>query len=255
MNDADPATHVDATSLFDLHGKVAVVTGAAQGLGQAIAEGLASVGTSVALADIQAEGLRETAQAITSKGGDCTSVIVDLRVPEQREHLVEQAISAFHQVDILVNCAGISRGAPSEVYPDDFWDLTLAVNLTAAFHLCKLVARHMIPRRSGAIINVASIGGLQGFPRNPAYQASKGGLLALTRAMATDWAEHGIRVNCICPGYFHTMLNAKSYGDPDARAARAERNMLCRWGEPHEVVGPVIFLASSAVPSVTVLRA
>ena len=251
MNDMDPGAYVDATSLFDLRDKVAIVTGAAQGLGQAIAEGLASVGTLVVLADAKAEGLRETTQAITTHDGCCTSVVVDLRVPEQRAHLVEQAIATFHQVDILINCAGVSRGAPSEDYPDDFWDLTLAVNLTAAFHLSKLVARHMIPRRTGVIINVSSIGGLQGFPRNPAYQASKGGLLALTRAMATDWAEHGIRVNCICPGYFRTTLNEKSYGDPGARTARSERNMLNRWGEPHEVVGPVIFLASQAASYIT----
>jgi NAD(P)-dependent dehydrogenase (short-subunit alcohol dehydrogenase family) len=242
---------IDARNLFDLKGKTAIVTGAARGIGRAIAEGLASVEVSVALADLLEDGLAAAERAITGRGCRCIAVKADLCRPEDRAALVQQTIAAFGRVDILVNCAGITRSAASEVYPDEYWEQTLAVNLTAIFHLCKLVAQDMIPRRSGVIINVASIGAVQGFPNNPAYQASKGGLLQLTRALATDWARYNIRVNNLCPGYTHTDMTAGSYNDPVTRAARASRTILNRWGEPEEMVGPVIFLASPASSYIT----
>jgi NAD(P)-dependent dehydrogenase (short-subunit alcohol dehydrogenase family) len=171
---------------------------------------------------------------------------------ERLARLVEQTLRGFGQIDILVNCAGITRPTPSEDYPEEDWDMTLAVNLSAIFHLCKLVAnKAMIPQRSGVIINLGSINSVVGFPNNPAYQTAKGGLLQLTRAFATDWAKYNIRVNNICPGYFNTPFSAKSYNDPQARAARASRNMLNRWGQPEEMVGPVIFLASDASSYIT----
>jgi NAD(P)-dependent dehydrogenase (short-subunit alcohol dehydrogenase family) len=236
----------DARKLFDLEGRTAIVTGAARGIGRAIAEGLASVGVAVVLADILDAPLADAAQTISGRGQRCIAVRSDLCRAEDREALVQAAIGTFGQIDILVNCAGITRGAPSENYPDADWDLTLAVNLSAIFHLSKLVAQEMIPRRSGVIINVASIGAALGFPNNPAYQASKGGLLQLTRALATDWAKYNIRVNNLCPGYTHTDMTEKSYANPATNAARAARNILNRWGEPWEFAGPVIFLASQA---------
>ncbi len=237
---------VDATHLFDLHGKCAIVTGAARGIGRAIAEGLASVGVSVALADMLEAGLTDAEQAITARGYRCIAVKTDLCSQEDRAALVKRTIAAFGHVDILVNVAGITRSAPSDVYPAEDWDRTLAVNLTAIFQLCQLVAHDMIPRRSGAIINVSSIGGALGFPNNPAYQASKSGVLGLTRALATDWAKYNIRVNALCPGYTHTDMTDKSFRDPRTNAARATRTMMNRWGRPEEMVGPVIFLASEA---------
>jgi 2-deoxy-D-gluconate 3-dehydrogenase len=164
---------------------------------------------------------------------------------------VAQTLEAFGRIDILVNCAGITRPSPSETYPDEDWAKTLEVNLTAIFRLCKLAAQDMIPRRSGVIVNFASIGAVLGFPNNPAYQASKGGLLQLTRALATDWAKYNIRVNTICPGYTRTAMTEKSYSDEKTKAARASRNMLNRWANPEEMVGPVIFLASDAASYVT----
>jgi NAD(P)-dependent dehydrogenase (short-subunit alcohol dehydrogenase family) len=206
----------------------------------------------VALADVLEERLAETEQAIAAHGGRCLAVKADLTRPEDRAALVERTIAAFGRVDILVNVAGITYGAPSEAYPDEDWDRTLAVNLSAIFHLCKLVAqRDMIPRRSGAIINVSSIGGALGFPNNPAYQASKSGVLGLTRGLATDWAKYNIRVNGLCPGYTHTDMTDKSFRDPHMHAARASRTMMNRWGRPEEMVGPVIFLASEAASYVT----
>jgi len=242
---------VDANHLFDLGGKSAIVTGAARGIGRAIAEGLASVGVSVALADMLGDGLCDSEQALAARGYRSIAVKTDICREQDRVALVAQTIAAFGRVDILVNVAGITRSTPSEVYPAEDWDLTLAVNLTAMFHLCKLVAQDMIPRRSGAIINVSSIGGALGFPNNPAYQASKSGVLGLTRALATDWAKYNIRVNTLCPGYTRTDMTDKSFRDPRTNAARASRTMMNRWGLPEEMVGPVIFLASDAASYVT----
>jgi len=242
---------VDATRLFDLRGKSAIVTGTARGIGRAVAEGLASVGVSVTLADVLEDGLRDAEQAITGRGYHCIAVKTDICRQEDRAALVERTVAAFGCVDVLVNVAGITRGHPSEAYPAEDWDRTLAVNLTAMFHLCKLVSQDMIPRRSGAIINVSSIGGALGFPNNPAYQASKSGVLGLTRALATDWARYNIRVNALCPGYTHTDMTDLSFRDPRTNAARATRTMMNRWGQPEEMVGTVIFLASDAASYVT----
>jgi len=240
----------NATRLFDLEGKIAIVTGAARGIGRAIAEGLASVGVLVVASDILVV-LRETERTITDCGQKCIAVKADLGNRADRVGLVKRAIEAYEKVDILVNCAGITRGAPSETYPDEDWEQTLNINLTAMFHLCKLVAANMIPRRSGIIINVSSIGGAFGFPNNPAYQASKGGVRQLTRALATDWAKYNIRVNTLCPGYTVTPMTKQSFENLATRAARASRTMLNRWADPRELVGPVIFLASEASSYVT----
>jgi 2-dehydro-3-deoxy-D-gluconate 5-dehydrogenase len=240
-----------AHALFNLQGKTAVVTGAARGIGRAVAEGLASVGVAVTIVDALQGELSRTQQSIILSGGQCLMVQADLCNTEDLNRLVDETLAAFGRIDILVNCAGITRPSPSETYPDEDWLKTLNVNLTAIFRLCKLAAKDMIPRRSGVIVNFASVGASLGFPNNPAYQASKGGLLQLTRALATDWAKYNIRVNTICPGYTRTAMTEKSFNDANTRAARASRNMLNRWANPEEMVGPVIFLASEAASYIT----
>jgi NAD(P)-dependent dehydrogenase (short-subunit alcohol dehydrogenase family) len=241
----------NANGLFNLKGKTAIVTGAARGIGRAVAEGLASVGVSMTIADALQEELGQTQQAITQADGTCMMVQADLCKTEDLNRLFKQSLAAYGRIDILVNCAGITRSAPSETYTDEDWTKTLDVNLTSSFRLCRLVAKDMISRRSGVIINFASIGAILGFPNNPAYQASKGGLLQLSRALATDWAKYNIRVNTVCPGYTRTAMTEKSYSDPRTNAARASRNMLNRWANPEEMVGPVIFLASEAASYIT----
>ncbi len=172
------------------------------------------MGVEVALADRLADSLRDTEQAITTLGYRAVAIPVDLSQPQARTELAEKSRAVLNRIDILVNCAGVTRGAPSETYPAEDWDLTLAVNLTATFHLCQLVAQDMIPRRTGSMINIASIAGVLGFPNNPAYQASKSGVLGLTRGLANDWARFNIRVNAICPGYTHTAMTDTSFRDP-----------------------------------------
>jgi 2-deoxy-D-gluconate 3-dehydrogenase len=239
-------TPFNATKLFDLTGQSAIVTGAARGNGRAIAEGLADVGVAVALADILAEELKGVEKAITGRGGRAIAVATDLRKDDDLKALVNRTVEAFGRIDILVNCAGVSVGHPSEEYPAKDWALTLDVNVTAPFRLAQIVAPHMISRKSGSIINITSICGKQGFPGNPAYQASKGALQQITRALANDWAKHNIRVNNLSPGYFMTDMTRKSWSNPEVRDRRAGRCMLRRWGDPRELVGPVIFLASRA---------
>jgi NAD(P)-dependent dehydrogenase (short-subunit alcohol dehydrogenase family) len=234
------------SNLFDLGGQVAIVTGAARGLGQAIAEGLADVGVSVVLADNLENELNNVAKGIENRQRNALAVCTDLGDLDEISHLVDRAIDKFGKIDILVNCAGVTKDGPSEEYTEQDWELTFKINVTAAFRLSKLAARHMIIQRRGTIINVASVGATLSFPNNPAYQASKAALQQLTRAMAADWAKYNIRVNNVCPGYFKAPMTRKSYEDPIIRKRREARSMLGRWGSPEEIVGPVIFLASEA---------
>lgn len=231
---------------FDLRGQVAIVTGAAHGIGRAIAEGLAGVGVNVVLVDILVEELQQVAAAIANAGQDALAIPADLGNENDLSMLVDRTISKFGRIDILVNCAGVSRGGACEEYSQEDWDFTFNVNVRAAFRLGKLVARHMIERKRGSIINVTSIGASLGFPNNPAYQASKGAQQQLTRAMACDWAKYNIRVNNLCPGHILADMTKKSWSDPDTYKQRAALCMMGRWGKPGELVGPVIFLASRA---------
>jgi NAD(P)-dependent dehydrogenase (short-subunit alcohol dehydrogenase family) len=239
------------SKLFDLKGHVAIVTGSAHGIGRAIAEGLAQVGVSVVLADILDDELQQVATSIKDCNLVATAIPTDLCQPKDLANLVEQAIKEFGKIDILVNCAGVSIGAVCQEYPEDAWELTFNVNVLAAFRLSKLAAKYMIEQKSGRIINLTSIGAVLGFPGNPAYQASKGALLQLTRAMACDWAKYNIRVNNICPGYIKAPMTEKSWSNPDIAKQRASLCMLNRWGDPEELVGPVIFLASNASSYIT----
>lgn len=241
---------MEAGRLFNLEGTASIVTGAASGMGRAITQGLSSVGASVVAADLP-EALRKVKRRILQRKQPCIPIGVDLAKRKERVELVNQALRHMGRIDLLVNCAGFTRSAPSEKYSDHDWQHTMEINLSAVFHLCQLVAKGMIKRRSGTIINIASIGATLGFPNNPAYLASKGGLRQLTRALATDWAQYNIRVNNICPGYIVTPMTRQSFKDPKVRSARADRTMLNRWGNPEELVGPVIFLASQASSYIT----
>ena len=242
---------VDA-QLFDLTGQVALVTGAGQGLGQAIAVGLARYGGKVACVDIGLATAQETAQQIEVLGRQALALGSDVSQSDAVEAAVDSVARAWGQIDILVNNAGITDRRPAEEMPRAVWERTIAVNLTGMFLFCQAVGRRMIAQGGGSIINMASIGGLIGLPGgNAAYGASKGGAISLTRTLAVEWANHGIRVNALAPCQFRTPLIASLLEDPERRREILESIPLGRVGEPEELVGPVVFLASRASSMVT----
>ena len=193
--------------LFDLSGRSAIVTGAASGLGEAIAGGLAVFGADVALADVNEPGLAEVAAAIRSVGRQAVPITCDVRVREQVQALVDRALDTFGRVDILVNAAGIARRAPAVELTDTEWDEVVAIDLTGAFLCAQVVGRAMIAQgQGGRIINIASIGAHVGVTSgNANYSAAKGGLVAMSKCLALEWAPHNILVNCISP---HALQHA-----------------------------------------------
>jgi NAD(P)-dependent dehydrogenase (short-subunit alcohol dehydrogenase family) len=238
-------------NLFSLGGKVALVTGATRGLGKAIAEALLRGGATVVLSGSNAERLAETIRGFRDEGLAATCHRADLADPEQVSQLCEWVLAEHPRLDVLVNNAGVTYAHQLEGYPDDFWRRTFQVNIDAPFQLARGLAPRMKEQRSGSIINVTSIGSELGFPNNPAYGAAKGALRQLTRSLAYDLGPFGIRVNSLGPGYFHTDMAHFSYSDPERRQARAARTLLGRWGEPADLAGAAIFLASDASSYVT----
>jgi len=229
--------------LFSLKGKVAIVTGAARGNGLAIAKGLASFGAAVWSVDIL--------EAKISRK-NCFFVKADVTNGEDMKNLVNHIVATCGGIDILVNNAGITKASPSEEYSLDDWDKTLDTNLKAPFRLSQLVARQMVEQKTGgSIINITSLNAHFGFFNDSAYTASKSGLSGLTKALAKDWAKYGIRVNNICPGYIHTAMTEKSFSDSQLYKERMDRSMIKRYGEPEDLVGASVFLASNASNYIT----
>lgn len=230
-------------NLFSLASRTAVVTGASRGIGAALAKALCGAGASVT-------GLGRSAAPAESVPG-VSYLACDIRGAGAFEQACEQVFQSHGRLDILVNAAGITL--PQDADPDPFrvFDETLAVNLTAAYRCCEIASGYMKRNGGGAIINVTSIGAALGFPGNPGYVAAKGGLAALTRALALDLAPYNIRVNNLVPGYVRTAMTEEGYRDPARHAARLERMMLKRWGTPEDLAGSAIFLASDASAYVT----
>ncbi len=226
------------TAQFSIEGKSVLLTGGSRGIGAALASGLKKAGANVSVLD---KDLSDP------KPDGITFQTVDLSDRPTVDAAFKTVVTEQNGLDVLINNAGVTIPGEGHLYDDEDWDRTLAVNLTATFRLCRAAGAMMIEQgRGGSIINVTSIGALQGFPNNPAYGATKGGVGQLTKALAAEWGPHGIRVNCLVPGYTHTPMNEKSWNDPALKAERAGHAMLGRWAEPEEMVGPVIFLASDA---------
>jgi len=239
------------SGLFSLDGRVAIVTGAARGNGFALAEALANAGAAVLLVDLLEDELRRATETLSGQGLKVASLALNLTDEGSPGRVVAEALSCFGRCDVLVNNAGITRGGHSLEYSAKDWNDTYQTNLRVPFELSQCVAREMKSQGQGSIINITSLNAELAFPDNPAYVAFKGGLKQLTKALALDLGPFGIRVNSIGPGYIKTQMTSRSWADDAARTLRSERSVLKRWGEPNDLAGAVIYLASDAASFVT----
>jgi 2-deoxy-D-gluconate 3-dehydrogenase len=235
---------------FRLEGKLALVTGAATGLGATIAVGLAEAGASVACHGNR-RASDETGKKICSLGRDSQSFTADLSKSGGADSLYEAVSSSMGVPDILVNNAGTIYRDAAESYDTQEWMTVMQVNLNSVFRLCQLAGRAMLERRQGKIINIASLLSFQGGIRVPAYAASKGGVAQLTKALANEWAARNVQVNAIAPGYFRTDNTSPLQKDEVRNRQILERIPAGRWGEPEDIAGAAVFLASSASNYIT----
>jgi len=233
--------------LFSLDGKVALVTGASRGLGAATAAALAAAGAAVALHSNE-QPATQTAERICNESGRRTELFTaDLGDRAAADSLFAKTIAAFGKVDILVNNAGIIRRKAAAQHSDEDWDAVIEVNLSNAFRLSRAMGKHLLETaRPGKIINVASLLSFQGGITVPGYAAAKGGLVQLTKALANEWAAHGINVNAIAPGYMQTDNTRALREDPQRNRQITERIPAGRWGTPDDVAGAAVFLSSKA---------
>lgn len=233
-------------SLFDLTGRTALVTGSSQGIGFALAKGLAEAGATIVVNGRNTDRLAKAAGDLEGGG----AAVHQLPFDATDHAAVRAAVDAFEAdqraIDILVNNAGMQHRAPLEDFEHDAFQTLLETNVTTVFNVGQAVARHMIERGEGKIINIASVQTALARPSIAPYTATKGAVGNLTKGMATDWAKHGLQCNAIAPGYFDTPLNAALVSDPDFSAWLEKRTPAGRWGKVEELVGACVFLASGA---------
>ncbi|MCV6594302.1 MAG: SDR family oxidoreductase [Silicimonas sp.] len=234
------------SEMFSLAGKRALITGSSQGIGLALARGLAGAGASIVLNGRDLAKLDGAAAALAAEGAEVATLAFDAT-----DHgAVRAAIDGFEAehgaIDILVNNAGMQHRTPLEDFPADAFEKLLQTNIASVFHVGQAVARHMIGRGAGKIINIASVQTALARPGIAPYTATKGAVANLTKGMATDWARHGLQCNAIAPGYFDTPLNAALVADPEFSAWLENRTPAGRWGQVEELVGACIFLSSAA---------
>jgi 2-dehydro-3-deoxy-D-gluconate 5-dehydrogenase len=230
-----------------LKGQVAIVTGGGTGLGLAIAKRLGELGARIVIGSRNSENLEKGSAELRYAGLDPLTVQVDVRNPEQVDEMVQRTIRHFGRIDILVNNAGIIRRADSIEFTEKDWDDVMNVNLKSTFFLSQAVAKRMLEDGAGGkIINIASLLSFQGGIRIPSYTASKSGLAGLTRLLACEWAAKGINVNAIAPGYFVTNNTEALRDDPKRSSEILGRIPAGRWGDPADIGGAAVFLASSA---------
>jgi 2-deoxy-D-gluconate 3-dehydrogenase len=231
--------------LFRLDGEVAVVTGARRGLGFGIATALAEAGADIVSVQ-RSEGAPELEDKVHSLGRRLLVVPIDIAQENAAEVVLQRTLDTFGRADILVNNAGIQRRAPAAEFPLAYWDEVVAVNLRAVFLFCQAFGRHMLEQGHGKIINISSLLAMQGGFTIPAYTASKHGVAGLTKALCNEWAHAGVNVNAIAPGYMDTEMNVALINDSKRNAAISERIPAGRWGQPEDMGGAAVFLASAA---------
>lgn len=234
-------------SLFDLTGKNAFVTGASRGIGKVIAVALADAGADVALVARSADGLAETAEAIAAVGRKAIVIPTDVTGREAVADATARAIDELGYVDIVVNNAGGSNFmVPFRDLRLTGWDKLIQLNLSSAVYVCHAFAGHLLDRGKGSVINVASVAGVASAPMMSPYGAAKAALISLTKSLAVEWGAGGVRVNALCPGWTATDLNRTLWEDPVAGSATIANVPMGRWGNPEEMAGAAIFLASDA---------
>ena len=231
---------------FKLDGKVALVTGASSGIGQAIAIALAEAGADVACHARSAGKADKTCEEISALGRRTATVIGDMADKETPSSVVEETVSKLGRIDILINNAGTIRRSPAVDYSEDDWSTVIEVNLSSIFRLSQSAGRRMIEQGSGKIVNIASLLSFQGGVTVPAYTASKSGVAGLTKALANEWAKLGVNVNAIAPGYMITNNTEALRADETRNRQILERIPAGRWGSPQDLGGAAVFLSSGA---------
>lgn len=244
---------MNVRDLFNIEGKVALVTGGSRGLGMQIAQALCEMGCKVAITARKADGLEATRAHFKAQGFDILAMVNDLTRTEEIPSLVDAVLARFGPIDILVNNAGASWAAPAEAYPDHAWHKVMDLNVDAVFFLTRKVGRRcMIPRSQGKIINIASVAGLRGSATTVttlAYNTSKGALVNFTRALASEWGKYNINVNAICPGFFPSKLSAGLL--EQVHETVINRAPLHRIGGDDDLKGAAVFLALEASRHIT----
>jgi len=243
---------VNIQQLFDLRGRVAIITGGSIGLGRQMAEGLAEAGANLVLCARKKERCEQAATELRQLGVETLATGCDVKIPEQVRDVVEQTMARFGRIDVLINNAGTSWGAPVEEMKLEHWNKVIETNLTGTFLFSQAVGKFMVLQRSGKIVNIASVAGIQGAP--PAFQAigyhaSKGGIIAFTKDLACKWGVHNIKVNAIAPGWFPTQMSQVLI--ERNREAFLKNIPLGRFGGDSDLKGAAVFLASAASDFVT----
>ncbi|MBV9155417.1 MAG: glucose 1-dehydrogenase [Acidobacteriaceae bacterium] len=237
--------------LFDLSGRVAIVTGTSRGLGQQFARALANAGTDLVLTSRTRESLAQFEAEIKSLGRRALPLALDVRDLQSIERMAAEAEQAYGHIDILVNNAGMNIRKPALDVTWDDWNAILETNLRGSFFVAQAVARRMIPRGYGRIVNIGSVTSVNGYAGLAPYGASRGGIKQLTMSLADDWGKHGVTVNCLAPGWFRTEQNKVMYEDQDWVGYLTDRIPLKRPGQPGDLDSAVVFLASESSRYIT----
>lgn len=236
---------------FDLTGKVAIVTGTSRGLGQYLGRALARAGADLVITSRDAAKLKDFQHEVESLGRKALPLALDVRDHASIQRMVEAAVAHYGKIDILVNNAGCNVRKPALEITWEDWNLVLETNLRGTFFVSQAVARHMLPRKYGRIINIGSVTCVAGYAGLGSYGASRGGVKQLTMSLADDWGSQGVTVNCLAPGWFKTAQNAVMYEDQEWLSYLCDRIPLKRPGQPTDLDGAVVFLASDASAYIT----